>query len=213
MRSGKDVAAQAIIEERDIMHSRAFHNINERQFYDIRRYSFADALKQEVNAAASAVGGMANLLTMQSNRFAMGKGYYVDFPMWVQYDPDAPMDDPMCPLGKQRTLLQFWGGDFRRKQDPEYWIKQVAKQIEEDNPQIAIITDLRYLNEFQFCMEYGETIKVIRPGLPQGSHASETELDSIPDSKWSKVLYNDGTLEEFRIKAVEAFDDLLLNFP
>ena len=41
-KSGKDAAAQAIIEERDIMHSRAFHNINERQFYDIRRYAFAD---------------------------------------------------------------------------------------------------------------------------------------------------------------------------
>jgi hypothetical protein len=204
-KSGKDAAAQAIIEERDIMHSRAFHNINERQFYDIRRYAFADDLKKEINEMAQDSGGMQRLFLLL--RETMG------LPRWVQYDLDAPMDDPMSPLGKQRTLLQWWGGEYRRGQDKEYWIKKLIKKLEEDKPQIALVTDLRYLNEFRLCEEYGETIKIVRPGSGAGGHASETELDCLADTDWSAVLYNDGTLEEFQAKAVQVFDDLLLNFP
>jgi hypothetical protein len=199
-RSGKDTAVAEIITKRSLD-------------YDVRRYSFADALKREVNAAAVEAGGMNNLLTLGSKRFVMDNGYFKDFPDWVQYDPKAPMDDPLCPLGKQRTLLQFWGGDYRRSQDPEYWIKKLAERISEEKPEIALITDLRYLNEFEFCKEYGETIKVVRPGLPQGTHASETELDSVPDAKWSAVLTNDGSLEQFKQKSVELFEDVLTRFP
>ena len=199
-RSGKDTAVAEIVKQRD-------------SIYDVRRYSFADVLKREVNAAAVESGGMLSLLSLNTKRFAMCDGYYVNFPDWVTYDSAAPMDDPLCPLGKQRTLLQWWGGEFRRKQDPEYWIKKLAEQIAEDKPEIALITDLRYKNEFDFCRQYGETVKVVRPGIDKGTHASETELDSVSDTEWSAVLTNDGSLEQFKQKSVELFDDLLTRFP
>jgi len=162
---------------------------------DIRQYSFAGALKSEVAAAAKAAGGLENLINNVMRP---------QLPDWVQYEPVAE---------KPRLLLQWWGGDFRRGQDREYWIRQVAQQIEQEKPQIALLSDLRYLNEFHFCKEYGETVKVERLGIPQGTHSSETELDQVSPEDWSLILENNGSLEEFKEGAVMAFDTLITDFP
>jgi hypothetical protein len=89
----------------------------------------------------------------------------------------------------------------------------LAQQIELEKPQLALISDLRYLNEFHFCKEYGEVVKVERLGIPQGTHSSEVELDSVSDEEWSIILENNGTLEEFLEGAVTTFDELLTHFP
>ncbi len=211
-RSGKDVAVAEIIRQRGLLPETSTDNLlkNEQERYDIRRYAFADALKREVNAAAIEAGGMENLF-LPNRRFAMCKGYYMDFPDWVQYDPDAPMDDPMCPLGKQRSLLQFWGAEFRRKQDSDYWVRQLAQQIELEKPQIACITDLRFPNEMKFVQQYGEAVRVDRAGLPPSTHVSETALADSTD--WSIILENSGSLEDFKASAIVVFDELLCNFP
>src|SRR5271157_3221837 len=207
-RSGKDIAVAEIIKQRGLT-SGSVDNTTER--YDIRRYAFADALKREVNAAALAVGGMANLLTLPSNRFVMSRGHYINFPDWVVYDPDAPMDDPMCPLGKQRTLLQWWGAQYRRVQDKNYWVRQLANMIELEKPQIALISDVRFPNEVEWVKQYGEVIRVDRDCLPPATHISERALDDCTD--WALVLENNGTLEEFREGAVVAFDEIMTGFP
>jgi hypothetical protein len=214
-RSGKDTAVAEIIKQRGLTSpphtdSKVYGACEER--YDIRRYAFADALKREVNAAAIAWGGMENLFK-PNHRFAMCNGYYMDFPDWVQYDADAPMDDPLCPLGKQRSLLQFWGAEYRRAQDPDYWVRQLANTIELEKPQIACISDMRFPNEMAFVLQYGETVRVDRAGLPPSTHASETALQDVSDEDWSIILENNGTLEEFLEGVVTAFDELMTNFP
>jgi hypothetical protein len=211
-RSGKDTAVAEIIKQRGLIALPDYkQQITDNEFrYDIRRYAFADALKREVNAAAVEAGGMENLFK-PNRRFALCKGYYMDFPDWVQYDPNAPMDDPMCPLGKQRTLLQFWGAEYRRAQDLDYWVRQLAQTIELEKPQIALISDLRFENEMQFCKQYGEAVRVDRNSLPPATHISETALQDSTD--WSLILENNGTLEEFLEGAVVAFDELMVSFP
>jgi hypothetical protein len=202
MRSGKDTAVAEIIKQRGLIKALGIYSAPENQErYDIRRYAFADALKREVNAAALQCGGMEQLFTQR------------EFPNWVQYDPNAPMDDPLCPLGKQRTLLQYWGAEYRRAQDPDYWVRQLANTVELEKPQIALVSDLRFPNEMQFVKQYGETVKVDRRDLPPATHLSETALDNVSDEDWSIILDNNGTLEEFKEGAVTAFDELLCNFP
>jgi hypothetical protein len=187
MRSGKDTCVAEIIKRR---------SGNGPGWYNIKPYSFAKALKFEVSEMANRSGGMKNLFLR------------ADFPEWVQYDYDAPLDDPYCPYGKQRALLQYWGV-YRREQDENYWVKRVAEQVEADRPELALISDLRFKNEFAWIQEYGECIRVDRPGLPPATHVSETELADVSDNQWDAILTNDGTLEELKEAAVVLFDRLL----
>ena len=207
-RSGKDSAVATIIRERG-KSPLVFDG------YDIRRYSFASELKREVNQAALACGGMEHLFA-QPQEYVQENGNFLALPEHVVYDPDPPMDDPECGLGKQRLFLQWYGGEFRRSCNPSYWVDKIAQRIADEKPQIALISDVRYLNEVAFCQTYGEAIKINRPNLPQlvgaaAQHSSETELERF--NGWDDVIQNDSNLAEFRKRVLFSFDMLISTHP
>lgn len=203
-RRGKDEAARTIIAQRG-------------DRYDVRRYAFADALKREVNEAAEKAGGMFGLITKLS--MELGEQFtYVgadSVRRFVTYEPDADMTDPLCPLGKQRALLQWWGTEYRRARNPFYWITKLRETLQKEKPQFALITDMRFPNEFYFIKHFckGYTVRCDRLGYQDGlaaTHASETALDSMPDNEWSYIIkVNDGDVEELRKDAVFVFDNII----
>lgn len=201
-RHGKDSAAQFIMEARG-------------KDYDIEKISFADALKREVNENAEAAGGMQNLfydgLREEGFGYMQTNGNILRLPEWVQFDPNPDMTDPLCPLGKQRQLLQFWGTDYRRSANPMYWVDKHRKACEKSSASIVFATDMRFPNEMRYVREYGETIKVVRPGFDNGltGHISEEALAPLHDSEWSAVIYNQGSLEDLKKMALYTFDELL----
>lgn len=209
-RSGKDTVAAMITKERGL------NELPPR--YDIRTYSFAGELKREVNECAMKSGGMIKLFDpgLFIGGFLQENGNILPLPEWVQYDPNPDMTDPLCPYGKQRTLLQWWGTEYRRSINPDYWVKALVKRIADDQPEIALITDVRFPNEVQFIQRYGEVIKVDRPSLPflrgaAGVHASELALANFDG--WDAVIKNDGDLETLRERALFTFDMLMSAVP
>lgn len=182
---GKDTSVAAIIKARGGV-------------YDIRRYAFADALKHDYVEECQKAGGAFPLIN--------GLRVTHNLPDWVQYEFDAPKDDPICgDWGKQRTLLQWWG-EWRRQQDPMYWVKQVARAIKVDDPQIALISDLRYLKEAAWIkLVNGYTVKVTREGFDNGSrHISEIALDRYAFD--FHLVGEDGKKAELESLAVSWFD-------
>lgn len=155
--------------------------------YDIRIMSFADALRDEVR-------GREFELCLKHN---------------VPYDPNPPVDE-MYPNGKQRALLQFWGTEYRRKQDPFYWVKKLKERIDKEQPQIVLIDDMRMKNEYLFVrINDGHTVKVTRHGFSlldpvAAAHPSETDLDGITFDYEIQVL--DGEVEQLKKDAVTVFD-------
>jgi hypothetical protein len=201
-RSGKDLAVATIIAERG-------------HLYKIKRYSFASELKRETNQAALACGGMEHLF-VQPQEYVQENGNFISLPEHVVYDPDPPMDDPECGLGKQRLFLQWYGQEFRRSCNQSYWIDRVAQRISDERPEIALISDVRYRNEVAFVQEYGEAVKIVRPSLPQLSgaaaqHASETELASFEG--WDDEILNDSDIETFKERVLFSFDMLMTTKP
>ena len=230
-RSGKDTVA-AMIRQKRGMPSPVVQGITvdtdfgrgtailDHPWYDIRIYSFAAELKREVNDNAMKSGGMIKLfddgLRDKDGGFLQENGNILPLPEWVQYDWEAPMDDPHCPYGKQRTLLQWWGTEFRRNVNPDYWVNKVAERIADEKPEVALITDVRFPNEVAFCQKYGNAIKVDRPSLPSlkgaaGVHVSELALADFQG--WDDVIVNDSTLESLREKALFSFDMLMSAVP
>lgn len=49
-----------------------------------------------------------------------------------------------------RPFLTFWGIDFRRKRDPDVWIKMLLPSLE--GKKVWIITDLRFENELDWVI-------------------------------------------------------------
>lgn len=218
-RSGKDTAVAEIIKQRGLTSVGIVHPDNTvtdesgQERYDIRQYSFADALRSEVNAALTRAGGaMSLLLVNRPTHFVQANENFIELPDWVMLE-ENPEVSKQYPYGKHRSLYQWWGTEYRRSIDENYWVRQLAQRIELEKPQIALISDMRFPNEMQFCKQYGETVRVDRDGIPPSTHASETALADTSDEDWSIILENNGTLEEFLLGAVTAFDELLTNFP
>lgn len=110
-----------------------------------------------------------------------------------------------------RRILQWWGTEYRRAQDPDYWTKAWGRKVEQyDLGRIHIVVDdVRFLNELNVIRAHGgRIVKIERPGFAgANNHSSETSLDDYRD--WDAIVVNDGTLGEFRDKVVRLADDTL----
>ena len=84
-----------------------------------------------------------------------------------------------------REVLQHVGTDIFRSMNENVWIDSCFRQIEEDNPELALISDVRFKNEIKGIQERGGFVI----GLTRGSsktkkkdnHASETEVGKSLD--------------------------------
>ena len=62
---------------------------------------------------------------------------------------------------KIRPFLAFWGMDFRRRDDPNVWVKELVKKISEiENCDYHIITDIRFMNEVEELKKAAECITI-----------------------------------------------------
>lgn len=105
-----------------------------------------------------------------------------------------------------REALQWYGTDFRRAQDPLYWIKAMRKELvllAEAGVQVVVVDDVRFPDEAQVCLDNGYCFRVEpfegwKPG-PHAEHASETALDGY--DKFTEVYHPGFGLGELRLVA------------
>lgn len=177
-RRGKDTAVNAILEAYP---------------HGTRRYAFGDALKVEVSCAQLDRYQQDNL-PMADWTPSRGMEHLCAW-AGVRYDLDAE---------KQRALLQWWGTEYRRAADPDYWVKRLSEKILQEQPEFALIPDVRFFNEYTLC-DYA--VRMDRPGfeIADGQHhISEHQLDSLPDAAWSSII-SAVTPHEVERKAVGFF--------
>lgn len=128
--------------------------------------------------------------------------------------------------GKDTTeARQFMGEVYRLATELIYpyhmarrvWERDILPNLKDDN--IVIIESLREKNNLDYFQQLKEqglinkivTIKVIRPDYSdikesQQKHVSETDLDNY---EFDHYIYNDGTIEDLHIKAINLLNDIL----
>ena len=98
-----------------------------------------------------------------------------------------------------RRILQWWGTEYRREQDADYWTKAWVQRVEQNDSAKThiLVDDIRFMNELKALKSKGGLIvKIERPGFTgAGNHASETSLDDYDE--WDHVVNNDGSLQDF----------------
>ncbi|MDT8419442.1 MAG: hypothetical protein RQ754_03340 [Desulfuromonadales bacterium] len=120
---------------------------------------------------------------------------------WMEFVADHSdiQDRPGLTAVTVRRLLQWWGTEYRRAQDPDYWTKAWAAKVGQYDleREHVLIDDVRFINELETIKQQGGLIyKIERPGFDgANNHASETSLDDY--RFWDGILRNDGTLQEF----------------
>ena len=102
----------------------------------------------------------------------------------VPEDTDFTIDDLFItkpPL--MRALMQNYGTEVRRADDPNYWVKNWSDKVHSNDSKV-VTDDVRFLNEAEAVREAGGVIiRIVKNGQTStDSHASEVEMNQIePD--------------------------------
>lgn len=172
-----------------------------------RKLAFADTLYREV---AAAWGVEEHELRCregkerEQRRFALMhvNDEHEGFLDFVASAGRPSITDPRSP----RQILQWWG-DYRRAQDPEYFVKRTRKELIDwdwATPRSGfVITDVRQANEAAMVRALGGQIwQIVRPGHepPRTGHHTETDgSEFAPDV----VLVNSQGIAELQAAALE----------
>jgi len=110
-----------------------------------------------------------------------------------------------------RQVLQWWGTDYRRAFDADYWVKQAEAhianvwavyQFPEQRPQYWVNESVRFENEREWVRKFacGNVWHIRRDGVaPVNTHVSETPLPMLDHER---ELYNRDTIERLH-KGIE----------
>jgi hypothetical protein len=120
--------------------------------------------------------------------------------------------------GKNGPLLQTFGTDIYRKHNHEnFWLEQLVYRLCEEQPPVALITDVRFSNEAEWVHAVGgKLVLVVRyteEGRPfvaddrPADHPSEIELDRWTDWDYS-LAAESGDFEELARQADDIVDDI-----
>lgn len=102
-----------------------------------------------------------------------------------------------------RALLQEYGTQVRRRDDPNYWINRWVDRLPTGD--VTIVTpDVRFENEAQRIVNLGGmVVRVERPGYHGNGHESEQLVWA-----YSHVFQNTGTVEELEKQAAVWYTSL-----
>lgn len=106
-----------------------------------------------------------------------------------------------------RTILQWWGTEYRRKQQADYWVAATAQRIAASSAPAIVISDLRMPNEAALVRQLGGHIwRITRPGREVATnHASSTSgQEFAPDL----VLHNTHNIEHLQGMVLSHWDEL-----
>jgi hypothetical protein len=201
--SGKTTAARHLLNNKDI---------------DIVVLPMASLLRDEVAAFLCDSGAEEMVPLVYGDQDDKVRVFHLDeekalqaCPAWARFVVfNAEIQDqPGKTAVSVRRILQWWGTEYRRAQDPDYWTRAWERKLGElDLEQThVLVDDVRFINELKMIRKHGGFfIRVERPGFNGANdHSSENSLDAFND--WDLVVSNDSSLEVFLAR----IDNILLS--
>jgi hypothetical protein len=191
--SGKTSAARHLLSHKNI---------------NITILPMASLLRDEVEAFLRASGAEDRVPLVYGDQGDKVRIFHIDeekalasCPQWLQFaaiNADI-QDQPGKTAVTVRRILQWWGTEYRRAQDPDYWTKAWERKLGKlDLARThVLVDDVRFINELEMIRKHeGFFIRVERPGFNGANdHSSENSLDGFND--WDLVVSNDAGLEDF----------------
>lgn len=79
-----------------------------------------------------------------------------------------------------REFMQFFGTDVCRKMYEPVWVDSCLQEIKKEQPELAIIADVRFPNEAKAIEKAGGTLLRLTRHVFKDEHSSEKALDEYP---------------------------------
>ena len=169
-------------------------------FFGFKKASFGDEVKREVISYLTSNGISCWLKNFYGNSKDKAKHLTIPFDCMTNKMDQSFIDltSDTNPLGHSisyRALLQWWGTEYRRKQNEDYWVEKLFDNY--DNDTHTVIDDVRRVNEAEMIRVCGGLlIRVNWPGAANSSdHISETGLDTYPAFNLTITKPEDWTLD------------------
>lgn len=171
------------------------------------KIAMADALRDEVSGFLLSIGANFEQRHLYGTQADREESFEVSMHYWCasDYRPRRVLNGYVKVRGNTvslsyRSLLQLWGTEYRRAQDPHYWETKVEERLREIEEGLVIIDDIRFESEAQMVLNNnGRLVRVNRPGrarIATPDHESETALDTYPCFNWH--IFNGGSLDDFQ---------------
>lgn len=173
------------IEDKVIRINRESIWLRENVYPYVKQYSFADKLKQ---FCMDVYGLTYEQCYTQQGKIEKTKIQWSGFPKEIRKKFNAKPKDFLT----VRELLQAFGTEIVRKIYSDAWVESCVKQIASDQPEFAIITDVRFPNEVKGVHDAGGlTLRLLRNPI-NSDHESESALDpyKFDQTQFSAILDN-----------------------
>jgi hypothetical protein len=150
--------------------------------YGYRKMAVADAIRTEAGDWLTSVLKNASKLDLPPN-----------FNLVVEAFRTAVWAKPTSP--EMRVFLQFWGIEFRRNQNSEYWTNKLAANL--DNHEQIVISDIRTPDEVEVVRNAGgEVWFVERPGVGSVGITNHYTEIALEGAKFDRKVQNEGTIQD-----------------
>lgn len=181
-------------------------------FYGAKLYAFADELKRQVKEAYA--------LTDEHVYGTLKEAPLAQYPV----NPKDPLATHICQFFKDRKVfpvvngVEYWNprlimiaeGQFKRSIDPDYWVNFLVRKIRADNPDFAVITDVRMPETEGLGVKQllgGKVINILRPvelrGVADLDDPSETAMDNWPH--FDATIHNQSDIKHLSDQTAEMF--------
>lgn len=158
--------------------------------YDYVKLAFGDLLKREVQNALHT--GVAPEGLSEVGQYA--------FNNCIHSGDIYPFQKPTSTM--MRVLLQQWGTEFRRAQDPNYWVKLLDSRMTHINAVTGVfhfvISDVRFINELEWVKRQDGILWYIDGTcrLTEGVNTKHVSEGAIRPDMCDVVVSNHGTMDE-----------------
>ena len=172
-----------------------------------KRYSFADHLKS-----------LATLYGWNGSKEGEGRSLLIDLGQIARGDYNRVGSQLISTYSQEEVvretydildLYSFVVNKQGIRPNKDYWVSLVANQIEEDRLPFAIISDWRFLNEYNFIAANFDNvfpIRITRSNSLTIDDRSETELDKLTEG--FLPINNNGSLLHLKQQAALALSEI-----
>lgn len=170
------------------------------------RMAFADALRREIVEAFGIDPGLFAVDTKEvtTSALAIGRcnhGDFLSLMMRAGYSASTPRSP--------RQIMRWWGTEFRRAQNPDYWLDRAAETLDaalQRGYRRIVITDLRFCNEANFIRRYNGQIWRIRRDVVDKRPIEHESEAQIPFIYSDATVENNGSMVAFAAAVMRTFD-------